>query len=143
MKDLRAFFAQNLKPADSVTYVATERLIDPETGKPPEWEITPVTANENLEIRRGCMKMVPIPGKKNQYSQNIDANAYTIKLAVRCTTFPNLNDADLQDSYGVMSAEQLLGAMLDPGELDEYTRKVLEVNGFEKTESDLVDEAKN
>ena len=90
-----------------------------------------------------AVSMVPIPGKKNQYSQNIDANAYTIKLAVRCTSFPNLNDAELQDSYGVKSAEQLLGAMLDPGELDEYTRKVLEVNGFEKTESDLVDEAKN
>lgn len=143
MNDLRAFFAQNLKPAAVVPYVATERLVDPETGKPPVWEITPITANENLEIRRGCMRMVPVPGKKNQYSQQIDVNAYMIKLAVRCTSFPNLNDRELQDSWGVMSAEQLLGAMLDPGELEDYTQKVSEVNGFEKVEADLVEEAKN
>ena len=143
MKDMRAFFAQNMKPAAAVTYVATERLTDPETGKPPEWEITPITADENLAIRRSCVKMMPIPGKKNQYSQNIDANAYMIKLAVRCTTYPNLNDEELQNSWGVMGAEQLLGAMLDPGELDDYIQKVLEVNGFEKVEADLVEEAKN
>lgn len=29
--------------------------------------------------------------------------------------FPDLNDKDLQDSYGVMGADSLLKAMLTPG----------------------------
>ena len=136
VRDLQAFFAQNMKKAENVLYAATERLRDPETGEALLWEIAPITAAENLAIRRDCMRMTPLPGRKNQYSQNVDTNRYLIRLAVRCTEWPNLNDPGLQDSYNVKSAEQLLGAMLLSGELDDYLQKVSEVNGFDKAEED-------
>jgi hypothetical protein len=57
--------------------------------------------------------------------------------------FPNLNDAELQDSYGVKSADELLKKMLLPGEYSEYKAKVMEVNGYDMSMEELVDEAKN
>ena len=59
-----------------------------------------------------------------------------------CTVFPNLNDANLQDSYRVKSAEALLKTMLTSGEYTDYLIKVQEVCGFEAMQ-DEVDLAKN
>lgn len=64
-------------------------------------------------------------------------------MAAACTVAPNLNDASLQDSYGVMSADELLKAMLLPGEYADYLAKVQEICGFDKSVQDLVDDAKN
>ena len=50
---------------------------------------------------------------------------------------------DLQDSYGVMGAEELLKVMLLPGEYANYLGKVQEICGFDKNMNDLVEEAKN
>ena len=65
------------------------------------------------------------------------------KLAARCTVYPNLNDASLQDSYGVMGADALLKKMLTAGEYAEYLMKIQEINGFDVSFEDKVEEAKN
>ena len=64
-------------------------------------------------------------------------------MCVACTVFPNLNDAELQDSYGVKTPDALLKKMLKPGEYTEYKAKVMEVNGYDMSMEELVDEAKN
>lgn len=141
-KNLTAFLAQNAKKIDNVVFTASDRFVDPETGGAIPWEICCITAAENASIRKACMKTVPIPGRKGQYTQEFDANAYLAKVSVRCTVFPNLNDAELQQSYGVMGAENLLSTMLTPAEFEDYSTKVLEVNGFQ-TSDEMVEEAKN
>jgi len=57
--------------------------------------------------------------------------------------FPDLNDVSLQDSYGAMGADNLLRAMLTPGEYAEYLRQVQKICGFDVPFDQLVDEAKN
>ncbi|EQG32401.1 phage XkdN-like family protein [Clostridioides difficile DA00129] len=57
--------------------------------------------------------------------------------------FPDLHDAELQNSYGVMGAEELLTTMLTPGEYTDLSSEVGEVNGFDRTFEDKVEEAKN
>lgn len=141
-KSLSAFMAQNARKIDNVTYVASDRFVDPETGKPMEWEICCITAEENSNIRKSCIRTVQVPGKKGQYTQEIDANAYIAKVAARCTVFPNLYDTELQQSYGVYGAETLLATMLTPGEFEDYSNKVFEVNNFQSGD-ELVAEAKN
>ncbi|HBG5851887.1 TPA: phage portal protein, partial [Clostridioides difficile] len=47
------------------------------------------------------------------------------------------------DSYRVMGANQLLKAMLTPGEYTEYVQEVLDINGFDNSFEDKVEEAKN
>lgn len=118
-KNLTAFLAQNAKKIDNVTFIASERFTDPETGGPMPWEICCITAAENAAIRKSCMRSVPVPGRKGQFTQDFDVNAYLAKVSARCTVFPNLNDAGLQQSYGVMGAEQLITTMLTPAEFED------------------------
>lgn len=141
-KNLTAFLAQNAKKIDNVTFIASDRFIDPDTCEAMPWEICCITAAENAGLRKACMRTVPVPGRKGQFTQDFDANAYLAKVAVRCTVFPNLNDAELQQSYGVMGAEQLITTMLTPAEFEDYSTKVLQVNGFQSGD-EMVEEAKN
>lgn len=138
---LSAFFAQNAKKADNRKFVASNRFVG-DNGKPLEWELAAITAGENQKLRKGCMKSVPVNGKRGQYTQEFDTATYQAKLAVKCVVFPDLNDAALQESYGVMGAEQLISAMLMPGEFDELISTILEINGFTDM-GEMVDEAKN
>lgn len=140
-KSLSAFFAQNAKKVDNQFVVASPRFVG-EDGKPMQWEICCITAAENSQLRKSCMRSVPVPGRRGQYTQEFDAAAYQSKVSARCTVFPNLNDAELQASYGVMGAEQLITAMLTAGEFEDFSAKILELNGFTATD-ELIDEAKN
>lgn len=141
-KNLTAFLAQNAKKIDNVTFIASDRFVDPDTGEAMPWEICCITAAENAGLRKACMRTIPVPGRKGQFTQDFDANAYLAKVAVRCTVFPNLNDAELQQSYSVMGAEQLITTMLTPAEFEDYSTKVLQVNGFQSGD-EMVEEAKN
>ena len=142
MSTLSAFFAQNALKIENVKYVASKRFLD-EKKKPIEWEIKSISSQEDEQLRKECTKRVPIPGKRGQYNQETDTDKYVGQMCVACTVYPNLNDAELQDSYGVKSADALLKKMLLPGEYIEYKAKVMEVNGYDMSMEELVDEAKN
>lgn len=150
MSNLSAFLAENAAKVEAIPYVASKRFFtkvkNEKTGKEEkkyeEWKIGCVTGEEDEKIRKSCVKRVQVPGKKNMFQPETDINEYMAKLAVRCTIWPDLNDTDLQKSYGVMSAEELLRTMLTPGEYQDYLNKVQEANGFNSME-ELVDQAKN
>ena len=141
--NLSAFLAENAVKPVNVKYVASERMIDPETGKPAEWEIRCLTSAEDEAIRRASIRRVPVPGRKNQFTNETDMNTYLGKLAVAATVFPPLTSAELQDNYKVKGAENLLKEMLTAGEYADYLAKVQQVCGFETTLQDEVNEAKN
>lgn len=133
---LVAFLKQNKKTTDTVKFAASKAFVD-ENGKPVEWEIKPLKSREADKIRSEC----------NTYGKGGKVKSDTAKfnraVAAACTVFPNLNDAELQDSYGVMGAEELITEMLDKdGEFQAYVKKCLEVSGYENN-AELVEEAKN
>ena len=136
MSNLSAFLKTNKKNVENVKFAASKRFLD-ENGKPIEWEIKPITSRRADDIREECTTQ---KGKNFK----VDSKKFNRKMAVECTVFPDLNDKDLQDSYGVMGAEQLIQELLDiDGEYQGYINKILEVCGYTKTEEELVDEAKN
>lgn len=139
---LTAFLAENALRVENVKYVVSKRFLD-ENGEPVSWEIRAISSEEDEKLRKSCTKKVQIPGKKNQYMSETDYNQYIGKLLVACTVFPNLNDTDLQDSYHIMGAENLLKTMLTAGEYANYAEKVQEVCGFDTTMQDEADDAKN
>ena len=148
MSNLSAFLAENALPVEHVKAVVSPRFLSNEKDKngklkPMEGEIQAIDGSADEAIRKSCTKRVPVPGKRNQFTRELDTDAYVGKLAVACTVFPNLNDAGLQDSYKVMGADALLKAMLTPGEYANYLTKVQEICGFDITLQDEVDEAKN
>ena len=89
------------------------------------------------------MVNVPIVGKKGQYQRELDTNIYTNKIAAACTVYPNLSNAELQNAYDVMGEENLLRRMLTSGEYISYLEKIQDINGFNETLEDLVQEAKH
>lgn len=142
MSNLSAFLAQNALKIENVKYIASKRFLDGK-GQPIEWEIKSITSTEDEDLRKACTKRVPIPGKKNQFTPETDFNLYLGKLAAVCTVYPNLDDAELQNSYGVMGADVLLKKMLSPGEYADYLQAIQKVNGFDESFEEVVEEAKN
>lgn len=143
MGGLSAFMAPNVKKPENVKVVVSDRFVD-EDGKPIEWEVRCLSSDENDLIQRDCTLQVPIPGKRNQYRQVLDNALYGRKLAAACTVFPNLNDAELQDSYHVKCAEDLIVKLLSiPGEYNGYLDKIMQFCKFDYTIGDMVKEAKN
>ena len=140
-KSLSAFLAQNAKKVENKKIVVSDRFVD-DNGKPMEWEICCISASENAKIRKSCIRSVPMPGKRGQYTQEPDTQAYQAKIAARCVVFPDLNSKELQESYGVMGAEQLVTTMLNSGEFDELVADILDHNGFADVD-EMVDDAKN
>ena len=141
MSDFSVFMAGNALKGDTVKFVASKRFVV--KGKPVQWEIKAIDSDTDEAIRKECTKRVPIAGKRGQYNNETDTDKYIGKMCVACTVYPYLNDAELQDSYGVKGADALLKKMLLPGEYTEYKAKVMEVNGYDMSMEELVDEAKN
>ncbi len=138
MSALSVFLKQNKKEKSNIKYVASESFIDVD-GKLVEWEIRPLKSKEADFIRNECTE-INNKGRK----VNVDGAKFNRMLAAKCTVFPNLNDKELQDSYGVMGAEALVQEMLDnDGEYQNYCKRVLEVSGYTESDEELVEEAKN
>jgi hypothetical protein len=137
MGGLSAFLKENKIKTLNVKYAASQAFLD-EDGKPLEWEIRAMKTREAEAIRSQCNEV--FKGGKIK----TDNAKFNRMMAAACTVYPNLNDAELQDSYGVMGAENLITEMLDmDGEFQKYVQKCLEVSGYNKTDAELVDEAKN
>ena len=127
----------------NVKYAPTHTLLD-ENGKPLEWEFKQISSKENEELRDSCTIEVPVKGKPNLYRPKVKTAEYLAKMIVASTVYPDLYDKELQDSYGVMTPEELLYAMVDnAGEYQEFAAWMQKFQGFAKGLDDKVDEAKN
>ena len=140
MRDLSAFLCGNVEQVENVFFPASKRMKD-ESGVAVNWELCCVSSTVEEEIRRSASKRVS--GRGQTSGNETDVVLYLAKLAARCTVYPDLNNKELQDSYGVMGAESLLRAMLTPGEYADYLREVQKICGFDVPFEQLVDEAKN
>ena len=142
MSSLSLFFKKNKKQKENVKYAATKSLCD-ESGKPLEWTLRALTTAENDEIRDSCTIDVPITGKPNQFRPKLNTSKYLAKLISKTVVEPNLYDKELQDSYGVMTPEELIKEMIDdPGEYSALLQFVQKLNGFTDINSNI-EEAKN
>ena len=143
MSNFSRFMKTNKVKKENTTFAATKSLVD-EEGNPLLWTIKPLTTAENEIIRDACMKEVPVTGKPNMYRPKLDTSKYIAKMVAASIVEPNLYDKELQDSYGVMTPEDLLKEMVDdPGEFNDLLAFVQEFNGFNTTLEDKVEEAKN
>lgn len=141
MSKYTAFMAGAVEKIENKKVVVSNRFKD-EKGKPIPFEIKALSADENDELQRRCMVNVPVPGQRGQYTRELDQIKYTAMLLTESVVYPNLNEAELQDSYGVRGAESLLRKMLYTGEYNKLAQEVMALSNIEVL-SDLVEEAKN
>ena len=142
MSKFSRFLKENKAVRENVKYVPTKSFTD-ENGNPIERTIYPLTTKEAEAKRDKYTKDVPILGKPNQFKQQLDVAKYNASLIAKSVVEPNLNDAELQDSYGVKTPEALIVEMIDnPGEYSQFLVFVTELNGFTDINDD-VEKAKN
>lgn len=143
MSKFALFMKQNKVQKENEKYAPTTSLVDA-NGKPLEFEFKHITSKENETIREDCTIEVQVTGKPNLFRPKVNTNKYIAKLIVASCVFPDLYDAELQDSYGVKTPEDLLYAMVDDaGEFQELSVWMQKFQGFSKSFEDKVEEAKN
>ena len=143
MSNFSRFMKANKVARANTTFPATKSLVD-ENGKPLEWTIKPLTTTENENIRESCMIDVPVTGKPNMYRPKLNTSKYIAKMVAASIVEPNLYDKELQNSYGVMTPEDLLKEMVDdPSEYNDLVAFIQDYNGFNASLEDKVEEAKN
>lgn len=142
MSNFKLFMKGNKKKKENKKYAPTVSLVD-ENGKPLEWEFKHITSKQNEEIRDECTTEVQITGKFGMYRNKVDSALYVKKLITASVVYPELDNKELQESYGVMGAEDLLMEMVDdPGEYADLAEFVQKMHGFKTLQED-VNEAKN
>lgn len=143
MSKFSKFMKVNKIEKKNKMYAATKSLCD-ENGKPLEWEFRHITSKENESLRDDCTVDVPITGKPNMFRPKVQSGKYIQKMITASIVMPDLYDAELQDSYGVSTPEDLLLAMVDdPGEYNDLAAFVQGFQGFNVSFNDKVEEAKN
>lgn len=121
MSDFTRFMKQN-KVADNekiYEYVASKKFTD-EKGNPLVWKFKklPLRDYEVLRDSFSYDKKVG-EGKFTRFISQVNTKEFNANLIIKCCVEPNLNDAQLQDSYGVKGATNLLYEMID--DVGEYT----------------------
>jgi hypothetical protein len=140
---LSLFLKKNKTVKENVKYAATKSLCD-EKGNPLEWEIKPLTTRETDDIRDDCMTEVQVTGKPGQYRQKVNATKFGAKMLAASIVYPDLLNAELQDSYGVSRPEDLVREMVDnPGEYNAFLEFVQNFNGYSDDINEDIEEAKN
>ncbi len=134
---LNGFFKSNAKSLPDVKVVVSERFTN-EDGSPIEWVLHPISTKKVEEITKRNTKTTIKNGKKESVVNEENLNAELLEAVV---LYPSLNDAELQDSYGVSSANELLSVMLYPGETQVLTNALQEV--MAGTKANDIDELKN
>lgn len=139
--DFSAFMRKNKITKENVKYRATKSLVD-KKGEALEWEFKHLTAKENSFIIEEATTHTSIKGSRG-YTTSVNQSKYVNKLITKSVVYPDLNNAELQDSYGVMNSEELLLAIVDDvGEYTALSQFVSELNGFSAME-DRIEEVKN
>lgn len=143
MSKFSAFMKENKKVKENEKFAPTASLIG-EDGTPIRWEFRHITSKENEALRDANTIEVQVTGKPNLFRPKLNTSKYLMDMIVKATVFPDLYDKELQDSYGVMTPNDLVYAMVDDaGEMQDFQLWMQKFQGFTKTLDEKVEEAKN
>ena len=136
---LSAFFKETALPIEEQEIVISNRFVGGD-GRPIAWRIRGVPEARNAELRDEGTKRTT-DKKTKRVETRFDGNRYSALLAAESVVYPDLHDAELQKSYGVMGADKLVVAMLTAGEFTRLSEAVQQASGFDLEES--IEDAKN
>lgn len=140
-ENLSAFLKQNVEVVNETEYVASKRIKDA-NGEPIAWKIKTLATDETEKMRKKYTKRIT-DRITRQTEERFDMTAYNEDLISKAITYPNLYDAELQDSWGVTEPVDLVKAMLTPGEYADLLAAATEAQGYDAGMKDKVKEVKN
>ncbi|RAP29158.1 hypothetical protein C2W64_04105 [Brevibacillus laterosporus] len=112
-------------------------------GKEKKMQFKPISATQGDEIRKSCRKTTRHKGTKEV---DFNEDAYMVKMIIETTVNPDFKNKELQDSWKVIGADNLLAAMkskMRDGEYAELIGVVSGINGFDKGINEFKEEVKN
>ena len=129
--DLKAFLMERVLTQAEEEYLVSQRFLG-EDKQPAPFLLCPIGETEHDLLRRACMR----DGK-------IDVSDYLAGLVCACVKRPDLRDAALQKSWGVLGEQDLIRKMLLPGEYAGLLKRVQALCGFDVEEDPLREQIKN
>lgn len=143
MSTISNFLKHNKKIKENVKHVASQNFLD-ENGNPLEWEIQPLKTAVDNELRDESMVTMPHPTTPNVYTPQLQTKTYLPKMIAASVVFPDLLNAELQNSYDVTKPEDLVLELLDnAGEFNEFALFIQEYNGHNQPLQEKIEEVKN
>ncbi|EPD52755.1 hypothetical protein HMPREF1210_01135 [Paenisporosarcina sp. HGH0030] len=100
-----------------------------------------VPSEEADKINERCFKNKA--GRKGKQERVFDVTKYNRELCIASVVHPDLNDKELQDSYGVLGSDNLYGKLFYVGEANQILEKVIEISGLDTSLDEEIEEAKN
>lgn len=141
MSELALFLKKNKIKKENRKIAVTNSLLDAD-GKPVLWELKPLSTAQSEAIREDCTERKR--DEKGRIKSEFNSGKYIAKIICACIVEPNLYNAELQDSYGVQTPEDLLKEMVDdPIEYQNLALFVQNFNGLDQSFEDEVETAKN
>lgn len=138
---MSAFLKENALQKKEVEYIASKRFVGADK-KPIPWILRPLTNQELEKITDKHTKNVQVKGTR-EYQKETNEKAINMEVTLTSVVAPNLNDEQLQASYGVIGAEALLKEMLTPGELADLMMATLEASDFKVGMANQIKSVKN
>nr|DAK42239.1 MAG TPA: tail assembly chaperone protein [Caudoviricetes sp.] len=139
-QNLTAFLKNNVEIVNQVEYVASNRI---KAGdEPVAWKINVLQNKVIDKLRNRYTKMIK-DGKTGVTREKFDSQGFNDAMLLESIVFPNLDDMELQDSWGVNDPLELVKAMLTPGEYADLLNAVVEAQGFEVGMDEKVRAVKN
>lgn len=140
MTDIKAFLKENAIKKDTIEYVASNSFVA--NGEPVAWRLK-VLSNDQLDaIKHRCTRREFNKATK-EFGTHTDLDRFNNELVVASVEYPDLNLTELQESYGVVGAADLVKAMLNAGEYADLVNAVVEAQGFETGMGDKIKHVKN
>ena len=141
IKNMRAFYRDAVEVNKTVFYQASKRIKD-ENGEPVFWELKVLSYDDIKATIEKQTRTVPnkLTGKGEKET---NMNQAMIDMVLQAVVFPNLNDAELQDSWGVVGAEAVLKELLTAGEIADLIEAVNAAAGYKSELADKIKTVKN
>lgn len=140
MSDFSEFFAQNKVATEVHEFVASKGYVSKTTGEPLKWKLRKVDEFVHKRIKKDSRIKTKTNGAVRYTHDN---DLYLSKLAVASIVYPDLNDKELQNSFNVMCAEDLLDRMLSAGEYTMLSLEIQKINDFDIDINEQIEDAKN
>lgn len=141
---LQGFYKENVKREKKLHEVVISDAFKDENGEPEVWKLKALKQTKITNMFNKHIDIITNTKKGTSITKG-DMSAYTLELMAETIVYPNLKDASLQNSYGVMSPEDLLDAMFedDNDGFNKLLKEVNKVNGNLKDLDELTEEVKN
>ncbi|RJE84275.1 XkdN-like protein [Paenibacillus sp. 1011MAR3C5] len=131
----------NSHPVDNLTeeVVISDRFKGKD-GKLMKFTIRAMSADDMASYQKRAMKINP---KSKDRKVEIDSGAISKAIVINHTVVPNFKDAASIQKLGCFDSDGYLQKVLLAGEIEELSKEIQRISGYNMNFEELVDEAKN